>query len=141
MDTAASHNIVCNLPFDGGSDENQPVEMSELLHDSLGSTCKTKEEMLSLPVQQHVENGSPVRADSDKGKCILEFPPVLTCNSSKNKYIQVIFRTQFLFVSNNSCSCQIVFGVFFQETPPSFTDSVTPSFSFSLRAEVTPCCS
>ncbi|XP_057767318.1 uncharacterized protein LOC130987705 isoform X2 [Salvia miltiorrhiza] len=85
----ASHNIDCNLPLDGGSDENPPVETSELLHDSLGSTSKMKEEMLSLPVQ-HVENGSPARAGSDKGKCSLDSPPVLTCNASKNKYIQFL---------------------------------------------------
>ncbi|KAH6828620.1 hypothetical protein C2S53_006618 [Perilla frutescens var. hirtella] len=82
----ASHNIDCNLPLDDGSDENQPVETSEV-HDSLGSISKIKEDILTLPVQR-LENGSPVRAVSDKGKSIVDSPPVPTGNSSRNNYIQ-----------------------------------------------------
>lgn len=87
--TAASHDFDCNLPPDGGSDENQPIETSEAVHDSLGSARK-------IPVQ-HTENGVPVRAVSDKGKCIENFPPLLSRNSSKNNYIQVNFWTPFSF--------------------------------------------
>lgn len=96
FDTAADHNFDCNLPPDGGSDENQPIETSEAVHNSLGSSSKIKEDMLSFPVQ-HAENGSPVRAVNDKGKCIENSPPLLTRNSSKNNYIQVNFRTPFSF--------------------------------------------
>lgn len=64
--------------------------MLEVVHDSLASTSEIKEDMPSLPLQ-HVESDSPVRVSGDKGKCVLDSPSVLSCNSSKNNYIQVDF--------------------------------------------------
>lgn len=120
----ASHNIDCNLPLEDGSDENQPVETSEILHDSFGSTSKIKEDLLPLPVQ-HIKNGSPVRAV--KGKCVLDSPPVLTGNSSRNNYIQFLPESRsdnMLHLANSS-----------ENVSPLFPSSLQPSNLIGLSLQ------
>ncbi|XP_011079270.1 uncharacterized protein LOC105162828 isoform X2 [Sesamum indicum] len=87
-DATAARDIDCNVPLHCDSDENHPPGPSEVRHDSPGLTCKNKENMPSLQVQC-TDNGSAVRSMSDKGKFIVDSPPVLAGTSSKNNYLQL----------------------------------------------------
>ncbi|KAK4392596.1 protein CHROMATIN REMODELING 4 [Sesamum angolense] len=87
MDDKASRDIDCNVPLNCDSDENYLPGPSEVCHDSPGSTCKNKENMPSLQVRC-TDNGSAVRSVSDKGKFIVDSPPVLAGASSQNNYLQ-----------------------------------------------------
>ncbi|PIN08602.1 hypothetical protein CDL12_18821 [Handroanthus impetiginosus] len=84
----ASHDIDCNRPLDCGSEENHLPGPSEVLHDSVRSTRKIKENMLTMPVQCK-ENGSPMGAVRDKGKFVIDSSSVLMGTSSKNNYLQL----------------------------------------------------
>ncbi|KAL0428336.1 UNVERIFIED_CONTAM: protein CHROMATIN REMODELING 4 [Sesamum latifolium] len=87
-DAAASRDIDCNIPLHCDSDENHLPGPSEVRHASPGSTCKNKENMPSPQVQCR-DNGSAVRSVSDKGKFIVDSPPVLAGTSSQNNYLQL----------------------------------------------------
>ncbi|KAK4431975.1 protein CHROMATIN REMODELING 4 [Sesamum alatum] len=88
MDDKASRDIDCNVPLHCDSDENHLPGPSEVRDDSPGSTRKNKENMPSLQVQC-MDNGSAVRSVSNKGKFIVDYPPVLTSTSLKNNYLQL----------------------------------------------------
>ncbi|KAL0346050.1 UNVERIFIED_CONTAM: protein CHROMATIN REMODELING 4 [Sesamum radiatum] len=88
MDDKASRDIDCNVPLHCDSDENHLPGPSEVRHDSPGSTRKNKENMRSLQVQC-TDTGSSMRSVSDKGKFIVDSPPVLAGTSSKNNYLQL----------------------------------------------------
>ncbi|KAL0316645.1 UNVERIFIED_CONTAM: hypothetical protein Sradi_5542700 [Sesamum radiatum] len=88
IDDKASRDIDCNVPLNCDSGENHLPGPSEVCHDSPGSTCKNKENMPSLQVQ-YTDNGSAVRSLSDKGKFIVDSPPVLAGTSSQTNYLQL----------------------------------------------------
>ncbi|KAI3446626.1 hypothetical protein Pfo_003291 [Paulownia fortunei] len=70
------------------SGKRSSVSLLDLSISPPGSTSQINENMPTLQVQC-AENGSPVRAVGDKGKIIVDSPPVLMGTSSKNNYIQL----------------------------------------------------
>lgn len=103
---AASCDIDCNRPLDGGSDEFHPREPSEV-HVSLSSTSKQKEKISTLQVHDFME-----RSAGDEGKFIVDSQPALTGASSKNNGIQVNCRSPFLF-NNLEALLNADFRIFF----------------------------
>ncbi|KAG8367731.1 hypothetical protein BUALT_Bualt16G0103400 [Buddleja alternifolia] len=84
----AARDIDCNLPLDCGSDENHLPGPSGVVHNSLCSTSKIKENTPTLQLQS-TENVYPVRAIVDKGKSPVDPLPFSTGTSSKNNYLQL----------------------------------------------------
>ncbi|KAL3623900.1 hypothetical protein CASFOL_032716 [Castilleja foliolosa] len=78
----AYRDIDCNIPLDWDSDENHQPRPLEAFQDSLGSTSHVHKNFPTSQVQ-YAPNGSQTRAVSEKGKFIVESPPV------KNSCIQL----------------------------------------------------